>query len=179
MTPISFLTTQEYSAIGNRRLRSIVLRLLSPDFAFDTLRSLITPHDQRSICRRPVRSRSPSSSTVTMPSRRCSRRWHHASQGGFPGPLQQRLAGRSVHTLLEQMLSVHRKVRTDIENLNSVRPATRLELYHRAHQARDYMEAKSDPSPATRRSPAMLSFAPPFPCVPSRQVFGRRLHTSI
>jgi AraC family transcriptional regulator len=45
------------------------------------------------------------------------------------------------HDLAERLLSVHNRVLRETERLNSVRPATRHELYRRVSLARDYLHA--------------------------------------
>lgn len=46
-----------------------------------------------------------------------------------------------LHLLLERMLIRHRDIRQEIAKLSPVRWATKVELYTRLHQARDFMEA--------------------------------------
>ena len=113
----------------------------SPDFAFDTLRSLITPYDQ--LLDLPKTSAQPvtffqhryDAEPTLLPTLQTLRKT--VAQGLYSnGWLEEQF-----HTVLEQMLLVHRKVHTDIDNLAGVRHATRMEVYERAHQARDYMEA--------------------------------------
>ena len=113
----------------------------SPDFAFDTLRSLITPHDQ--LLDLPKTSAQPvtffqhryDSEPTLLPALDMLRQTIAQSEYSNLWLEEQ------FHQVLEQMLHVHRKVCDQIENLSGVRASTRLELYQRAHQARDYMEA--------------------------------------
>ncbi len=45
------------------------------------------------------------------------------------------------HGILERLLKVHRRVLTEVERLENVRPSTREELYRRVSRARDYAHA--------------------------------------
>lgn len=45
------------------------------------------------------------------------------------------------HLLLEQILEVHRNVAQEIGNIPGVRQSTRVEIYRRLHEARDFIDA--------------------------------------
>ncbi|HLK61013.1 MAG TPA: AraC family transcriptional regulator [Chthonomonadaceae bacterium] len=148
----------------------------SPDFAFDTLRSLITPYDQ--LLDLPTTSAQPvtffqhryDAEPTLLPTLETLRttvfRGHYSN-----GWLEEQF-----HTLLEQMLVVHRKVRSDIDNLAGVRHATRLEIYQRANQARDYMEANLSRSLNIAEIASHACLSPHHFLRSFKQVFGETPH---
>jgi len=103
-------TGRSIPAESNRRLRRIVSVFFSPDFAFDTLRSLITPHDQ--LLDLPKTSAQPVTffqHRLRCRGRRCSRRCTRFAKAVFRGHYSKRLAGRSVSYSAGADASVHRQ----------------------------------------------------------------------
>jgi len=88
-------------------------------------------------------------------------------------------AGRLIeelHDIVERLLRVHKLVLRDTERLDSIRPATRHELYRRASLARDYLHAMfaepiTLPGLATVACLSQNHLLSTF-----RQVYGETLH---
>src|SRR5262249_54149928 len=112
---------QEYSSrIASETPVESFSVFFSPDFAFDTLRTLITPYDQ--LLDLPKTSAQPvtffqhryDADPTLLPTLHTVRQ--RVAQGHYSnGWLEEQF-----HGLLEKMLSVHRQVRTEIESLAGV-----------------------------------------------------------
>jgi AraC family transcriptional regulator len=115
-----------------------------PAFAADVLRSIVTPEDQ--LLDAPSEFAQPVmffqqlywEDNVVAPMLHQLR--DAASSGqNTNGWLEERF-----HEVLEGIIQVHRSVRTEVDDLTTVRPALRVELYRRLHKARDYMDSHLD-----------------------------------
>jgi AraC-like DNA-binding protein len=81
-----------------------------------------------------------------------------------------------LHTVVERLLTVHRKTCAETERLDSVRPATREELYRRISRARDYMSSKYA-EPVTLSQLARVACLSPNHLLRTfRKVFGGTPH---
>jgi AraC family transcriptional regulator len=81
-----------------------------------------------------------------------------------------------LHTVVERLLRVHRGTYAETERLDSVRPATREELYRRISRARDYMSSKFA-EPVTLSQLARVTCLSPNHLLRTfRKVFGGTPH---
>src|SRR5262249_53543870 len=69
------------------------------------------------------------------------KRIHAAAEGGW---ITRDWLEEQFHVVLERLLQAHRNVYHEIEKLPAVRWSTRVELYRRLYQARDFLDASLD-----------------------------------
>jgi AraC family transcriptional regulator len=138
---------QDYaSSIGARAPVESLAVFFDPDFAADVLRAELQPEDH--LLDAPVSASQPVAFFQQL-------YWDQ----NFLLPVVHALRRRAVHECitngwleeqfhhtLRQMISLHRDVRSEIDQLDSTRPSLRIELYRRLHAARDYMDSNLNES---------------------------------
>lgn len=135
------------SSVSSRQAVESFCIWFRPEFAEQVLSGLCTPADQllddphRSM-KQPVlffEKLYPHDALVS-PVLRCIRQ---AIEGGHA---TQPWLEEQFHRLLEALLQAHRNVAADIARLPATRQATRMELYRRLHQAKDFLDSTLDKS---------------------------------
>jgi AraC family transcriptional regulator len=148
-----------------------------PGFAGEVLRGLVTPADQlldnpRSVYRQPVRFFDQIYPHDDILSPQLARlRSVLANAHPTRGWLEEQH-----HELITRMLWVHRQIGREMEQLPAMRAATRTELYHRLHRARDFMEAGLDKPLTIPQIAGEAWFSPHHFLRQFKQAFGETPH---